>query len=85
MDSDPIVAGVLQVTKRWTRQRKAEERNARAWSRRSTLWLPARTSLKEICAELLPEAWAKASNDGELPTHWRQIFYVIRPQVECRL
>jgi hypothetical protein len=83
VDSDPIVAGVLDVTKRWTRQRKAEERGTRTRSSRSTLWLPARTSLKEICHELLPDAWAKASNNGELPTHWRQIFYVIRPQVDA--
>jgi hypothetical protein len=83
VDSDPIVQGVLQVTKRWTRQRKAEEKGTRTRATRSTLWLPARTSLKMICEELLPEAWAKASNNGELPTHWRQVFYVIRPQVDA--
>jgi hypothetical protein len=81
VDSDPIVSGVLEVTKRWTRQRKAEEKRTRSVGSRSYLWASSRTSLKEICHQLLPDAWAKASNNGELPTHWRQIFYVIRPLV----
>ena len=83
MDSDPILSGLNEVTKRWTRQRKAEERSVRFVSRRESMWTgPARTSLKEICFEAMPEIWNKASGGGRLPTHWRQMFYVARPLVE---
>lgn len=79
MDSKPILAGLNEVTSKWTRQRKAEERSVRYVSRRDSMWTgPARTSLKDICYEAMPEIWDKASGGGRLPTHWRQMFYVAR-------
>jgi hypothetical protein len=81
MDADPILSGLEAVTKKWTKQRKAEERSHRARSRRSSMWAYRRTSLKEICYEVMQGAWNRASDNGRLPTHWRQVFYVARPLV----
>jgi hypothetical protein len=83
MDSRPILAGLTEVTGKWTRQRKAEERSVRYRSRRDSMWAgPARTPLKTICFEAMPEVWMKASGGGRLPTHWRQMFYVARGIVD---
>ncbi len=82
MDSRPILDGLSEVTSKWTRQRKAEERSVHYFSRRSAMWTgPARTSLKDICYEAMPDIWSKASDGGRLPTHWRQMFYQARPIV----
>jgi hypothetical protein len=83
MDSSPILAGLGEVTSKWTRQRKAEERSVKYVSRRDSIWTrPARTFLKDICWEAMPEIWMKASGGGRLPTHWRQMFYVARKVVD---
>ncbi len=84
MDSAPILAGLEAVTKKWTRQRKAEERHARALSNRRSMWTYRRHTLKEIVVEVLPTAWAEASDNGRLPTHWRMVFYRARPLVAER-
>jgi len=81
MDSAPILAGLEAVTKKWTRQRKAEERHARALSNRRSMWTFRRRPLKELVVEVLPTAWNEASDNGRLPTHWRQVFYRARPLV----
>lgn len=83
MDSDPILAGLKEVTSKWTKQRKAEERSHSYVSRRASMWTgPTRTSLRDICFDAMEEIWLKASDGGRLPTHWRQMFYVARPIVE---
>jgi hypothetical protein len=70
----------LDIGHKWTRQVKAEERSTSARKYRRSLWTgPARISLKDICYQHMPGAWAKASDNGRLPTHWRQLFYVMRP------
>lgn len=40
---------------------------------------PSRTPLKSICYDNMETAWNKASGNGRLSTHWRQVFYVMRP------
>lgn len=80
MRSDDIVGAVGSVGKKWTRQIKAEERHSSARRYRREVWTtPTRTSLKDICYERMSDAWAQASDGGRLPTHWRQVFYVMRP------
>jgi hypothetical protein len=76
---DDITRALGDVGKKWTRQIKAEEKRPAARVYRASMYRYARTSLKEICYELVGEAWAQASDNGRLPTHWRQIFYVVRP------
>lgn len=83
MDSEPILAGLDEATKKWARQRKAEEKSTRARQQRETMWRPrARAlSLKDICYQHMPEFWERAS--GGLPTYWRQVYYVARPVVDA--
>jgi hypothetical protein len=74
------VTKALDIGHKWTRQVKAEERSVSARTYRTSMWTgPTRIPLKEICYEHMEEAWAKASDDGRLPTYWRQVFYVMRP------
>ncbi len=79
MRSEDILKAISSIGKEWTKQIKAEERKASAKQRRQALWAPTRWSLKDICFENMERAYNQASDDGRLPTHWRQIFYVIRP------
>jgi hypothetical protein len=74
------ITRALDIGHKWTRQVKAEERSASARTYRTSMWAgPVRIPLKDICYQNMPEAWAKASDNGRLPTHWRQVFYVMRP------
>ncbi len=77
------IMSALDVGKKWTRQIKAEEKRPHARMQRSSIWASSRTSLKEICFENMEDAYMKASGNGELPTHWRMVFYVMRPIVEA--
>lgn len=79
MKGDDITRALADVGQRWTRQIKSEEKRPAARGYRQTMFTVARMPLKEICFEHMAEAWAKASDNGRLPTHWRQVFYVIRP------
>ena len=73
---------VTAVTARWTKQRKAEERAASARSRRLDAMIRVRTvTVKDAAAEVLPEAFAKASAGGTLPANARQIYYAARPDI----
>jgi hypothetical protein len=78
MRADDITKA-LSVGQKWTRQVKSEEKRPSARVYRESMWTVSRTSLREICFEHMEEAWNKASGGGRLPTHWRQIFYVMRP------
>jgi len=79
MRADDITRALGDVGHKWTRQVKAEEKSFSARSYRQSMWTVSRTSLKDICYAHMPEAWNQASDNGRLPTHWRQVFYVMRP------
>jgi hypothetical protein len=82
--SRDIIKAVEATGKGWTRQVKAEERDASARQHRRNLWAaPARVSLKDICYANMAAAWDTASDGGRLPTHWRQLFYVMRPRCDA--
>jgi DNA topoisomerase VI subunit B len=80
---------VVDATKNWTRQRKAEIRDASARLRRAeALDREARKrklTQKEAAFEVTEEAYLKASADGTLPANARQIFYVARPLIMALL
>ena len=78
MKSEGILSA-LDVGKKWTRQVKADERHVSARRYRTSMYTVARVSLRDICFAHMEEAWNKASGGGRLPTHWRQVFYVMRP------
>jgi hypothetical protein len=69
-----------RVTKKWTKQRKAEERSQRArYARWEAMCSRSRTAFTEVMHEVIPAAYFKASCNGTLPAHARQIFYAARP------
>jgi hypothetical protein len=70
------------VTKKWTDQRKREERNSRARLSRSAYMYSDRVYQKHVAWEVIPLAYAKASDNGRLPAHARQIFYAARPEIQ---
>ena len=80
--SAAIEKGLASVTKKWCKQRKQEERHlsARA-NRRYVMTRSSRVTLKEAAYEVLPEAYAKASSNGRLPAHARQIMYAARTKM----
>jgi Topoisomerase 6 subunit A/Spo11, Toprim domain len=80
-----IIAGLRTVTKDWAKQRKAEERDhARRFKRHYYLTRSREPNLKEIAAEVMEQAYLKASGNGQYPANARQIMYAARPLIEER-
>ena len=73
------------VTSKWAKQRKAEERHAEA--RANRIWRMTRVredTIKDIAYAVMEEAYLKASADGTLPAHARQIMYQARPLIQAK-
>ena len=80
-----IVDALRTVTRRWTRQRKAEERQASASiNRHARMMRSRRVSQKDAAYEVMEEAYLKASANGTLPAHARQIMYQARGYIQER-
>jgi hypothetical protein len=80
--ADALSAAVTAVTKDWTKQRKAEERNRNAvFNRRARLVRSARLSIRDAAFHVMEEAYLVASDRGTLPVKPRQIMYVARPRI----
>lgn len=80
--TDPAAA-ILGLTKSvaadWTKQRKAEERNANAAASRTTRLIRSRrTTIREAAFGVMDDAYDKASAGGTLPVNPRQIYYAAR-------
>jgi hypothetical protein len=83
MKADKIIGLVEAGTAKWTKQRKAEERNAGAVSNRyEAMTYSRRTTIKDAAFEIMEEAYLKASGGGSLPAHARQIMYAARPYIQ---
>lgn len=83
MDSTAIFDAVRSVTSAWARQRKAEEREAsRLWRRRDALVRSRRMTIREAAWRVMPQAYLKASSNGTLPAHARQIMYAARGEIQ---
>jgi hypothetical protein len=79
---DAIVGLTESVTKDWTKQRKAEERNANARARRfDRLTRMDRVTIRDAAFQVMEEAYQRASNNGTLPANPRQIYYAARRQI----
>jgi hypothetical protein len=73
---------VQGVTKRWAKQRKAEERHAHARANRAdALRRRNRVTVKDAAWEIMERAYMQASDDGTLPANARQIMYAGRPYI----
>jgi hypothetical protein len=82
-DSDDILDALESVTKTWTKQRKAEERNAsRALDREYALTRSYRITVRDAAFDVMEQAYLKASANGTLPALARQIMYAARPLVQ---
>ncbi len=83
MDSDAIIGAVTGVTKKWTKQRKAEERSKSAEAnRRVRMTVRYRETIKDVAYDCMEEAYLKASGGGRLPASARQIMYKARPTIQ---
>jgi Topoisomerase VI B subunit, transducer len=79
-----IVDLVRRVTKKWTKQRKAEERERRSVeNRRARLTYSPRTTIKDVAYWCMEEAYMAASANGTLPANARQIMYAARPTIQA--
>jgi len=79
---EALSGAVLGVTKKWAKQRKAEERNQRARVRRASAFRTRAWTLKEAAEQVMEEAYLKASAGGRLPATARQIMYAARPHIQ---
>lgn len=73
---------VTGVTKKWAKQRKAEERSAAAAANRRYVFRPTRYTIKEAASEIMETAYLKASGDGRFPANARQIMYAARGYIQ---
>ena len=82
MDASAILASVEKVTKAFTKQRKREERSARARYRRYDALTTSRgPTVREAAWEIMEEAYLKASAKNTLPASARQIMYAARGHI----
>jgi hypothetical protein len=82
-DADDIMKLVKSATSKWTKQRKAEERNPGAriyrYSRLTSVRGPTQ---KEIAEQVMEEAYVRASANNTLPATARQVMYQARPKIQ---
>jgi hypothetical protein len=78
-----IIAGLEGVTKKWARQRKAEEREASQRARRYDRMVRVRrVTIKDAAYQVMDKAYMAASANDTLPAHARQIMYQARPDIQ---
>jgi hypothetical protein len=78
---------VLNVTKDWAKQRKAEERHASALANRRARLVRARDyyNFKSAAFEVMRQAYMAASANGTLPASARQVMYQARPFIQDKM
>jgi hypothetical protein len=82
--ADRLKNSVLNVTKDWAKQRKAEERQASALANREARLTRASDyyNFKSAAFEIMEEAYLKASANDTLPASARQVMYQARPFIQ---
>ncbi|MBA7632897.1 hypothetical protein ES703_40453 [subsurface metagenome] len=76
-----VESDVKRVTKKWTRQRKAEKRSGSVGRRQAMKKCSSKISIKEAAHRVMKPAYLKASDDNTLPATVRQIMYAARPRI----
>jgi hypothetical protein len=85
VEAQAILNLVTGVTRKWCKQRKAEERQAsRALRRREALVRSERVTIKDAASAVMEEAYRKTSSEGKYPAHARQVMYAARPEILIR-
>lgn len=77
--NDDLAKCLMGVTKEYTKQRKAEERNSRAFANREYMYSD-RVNFTDVAGRILPAAYRKASGDGQYPASKRQVYYAAREE-----
>jgi len=78
-----IRKAITDVTKRWTKQKKAEARAASARANRvRAMTRSHQMSTKEATWMVMERAYLKASTGGKLPAKARQVMYAARPYIQ---
>lgn len=82
MNSRALIQGIGKVTAKWCKQRKREEREASAQLNRwDAMTRRHSMSIKEAAWSVMDQAYLKASANGTLPAHARQIMYAARGEI----
>jgi hypothetical protein len=72
------IRGVVEsVTRKWTKQRKAEERGRRTRDSRRYVY-SHRVCFTDVAERILPGAYLRASGNGHYTVSKRQFFYSCR-------
>ena len=85
MRSSDVITAIKKTTKKWGKKRKAEERSksvARKQAVREKR--EKRETQVAVAMEVIPAAYAKASNNGQYPATARQVYYAARPAIQDR-
>ena len=83
--ADDIKKGLSKNLANFTKQRKAEERQAGAYRWRTSRMTEVRGEYQtEATNRFMPECYMKVSDNNQLPALARQLFYAIRKLVEGR-
>jgi DNA topoisomerase VI subunit A len=79
---DAVIGLTESVTKEWTKQRKAEERDANARTRRvDRLTRMRRETIRDAAFQVMEEAYQHANTNGTRPVNPRQIYYAARRKI----
>jgi hypothetical protein len=80
--ADAILGLTESATKVWTKQRKSEERDRSARANRNYRMMRSeRITIRDAAFQVMDQAYARASNNGRLPTNPRQIYYAARREI----
>jgi DNA topoisomerase VI subunit B len=83
--ADAIADAVLKVTQKWAGVKKARDRERRGEARRLEEALrkerAQEVTIIDAAWEVIPEAYAQASDNGRYPAHARQVMYAARPRI----
>jgi hypothetical protein len=82
-DATTLKSLVEDVTKLWTRQRRAEERGSRSKFSRDSIFdtgLHEPRTFLAAANDILPRAYQHASGGGEYPASKRQLYYACREE-----
>jgi hypothetical protein len=80
--ADDMVASLETVTRKWTRQKKSEERHPGMIRYRvSRMTKEPRTTQKDAAWQVMEAAYMAASAGDTLPAKTRQIYYQARPKI----
>jgi hypothetical protein len=81
--ADDIIGALREATKKWTKTKKAEERNPYTRSYRTSRMTRERgVPFKDAATEIMEAAYMKVRGPKELPANARQIMYAARGHIQ---